>query len=249
MRRSRAVPNSHAVYPWPELRERLASCSDPFVLEVVRHGQTEANAAHRFSGATDVPLTEHGEQQARELGSRLTGTYDLAFQSPLSRSRRTLELALAASDAAVSEVVEDDRLAERSLGVLEGLDSRPIPEYEAGDFDYAPEGGEPYSSVARRVLSFLADLGALASGARTTVAGIGLHPRRSDARSRSGAAGRDGRPGHPHCAICERGGHELRALPASGARVSEQRPVSRLAARHSVRGRHGAPALEGGSSE
>jgi 2,3-bisphosphoglycerate-dependent phosphoglycerate mutase len=164
MRRSRAVPNSHAVYPWPELQERLASCSDPFVLEVVRHGQTEANAAHRFSGATDVALTEHGKQQARELGSRLIGTYDLAFHSPLSRSRRTLELALAASDAAVLEVVEDDRLAERSLGVLEGLDSRPIPEYEAGDFDYAPEGGEPYSSVARRVLSFLADLGAEAAG-------------------------------------------------------------------------------------
>ena len=34
----------------------------------------------------------------------------------------------------------------------------PIPEYEDDDFAYAPEGGEPYSSVARRVLSFLADL-------------------------------------------------------------------------------------------
>jgi probable phosphoglycerate mutase len=151
------------VYPWPELQERLASCYEPFVLEVVRHGQTEANAARRFSGATDVRLTEQGERQARELGSRLTGTYDLAFHSPLSRSRRTLELALAASQAEVAEVLEDDRLAERSLGVLEGLDIRPIPEYEAGDFNYAPEGGEPYSSVARRVLSFLADLAAAAA--------------------------------------------------------------------------------------
>jgi probable phosphoglycerate mutase len=163
MRRSRAVPNSDGVYSWPELQERLAGCSEPFVLEVVRHGQTEANAARRFSGAKDVRLSEQGERQARELGSRLTGTYDLAFHSPLSRSRRTLELALVASQADVGEVLADHRLAERSLGVLEGLDIRPIPEYAAGDFNYAPEGGEPYSSVARRVLSFLADLGAAAT--------------------------------------------------------------------------------------
>jgi 2,3-bisphosphoglycerate-dependent phosphoglycerate mutase len=166
MRRSRAVPNSDGVYSWPELQARLAACTEPFVLGVVRHGQTEANAARRFSGATDVRLSEQGEREARELGFRLTGTYDLAFHSPLSRSRRTLELALSASQADVVEVLEDERLAERSLGVLEGLDIRPIPEYAAGDFNYAPEGGEPYASVARRVLSFLADLGAAAGAER-----------------------------------------------------------------------------------
>jgi broad specificity phosphatase PhoE len=156
---------STAVYPWPELEERLAACSAPFSLDVVRHGQTEANAARRFSGSSDVPLTEQGERQARELGSRLSGRYDLAFHSPLSRSRRTLELAFAASEATARELVEDPRLAERSLGVLEGRHSMPIPEYEAGDFSYAPEGGEPYTSVTRRVLSFVADLGSVADRA------------------------------------------------------------------------------------
>jgi len=49
--------------------------------------------------------------------------------------------------------------------VLEGRPTMPIPEFEQGDFGYAPEGGEPYASVARRVLSFLADLGSVvASG-------------------------------------------------------------------------------------
>jgi len=150
---------STRVYPWAELEQRLASCSGPFALDVVRHGQTTANAERLFSGASDVGLTSLGEQQARELGSMLSGRYDLAFHSPLTRSRRTLELALASSTASAEAVIEDGRLAERSLGVLEGRPSMPIPAYERGDFAYAPEGGEPYSSVARRVLSFLADVG------------------------------------------------------------------------------------------
>ena len=157
---------STGVYEWSEIEEKLASCSSPFALEVVRHGQTEANADRRFSGASDVPLTDLGERQARELGSKLGGPYDLAFHSPLARSRRTLELALDAGGVRVGEVIEDERLAERSLGVLEGLRSRPIPEYERGDFQWSPEGGESYCSVTHRVLSFLADLGAAAAGRR-----------------------------------------------------------------------------------
>lgn len=156
---------STRVHSWPELEARLASCSQPFALDVVRHGQTEANAERLFSGASDVSLTSLGEEQARELGSKLTGLYDLAFHSGLERSRRTLELALASSVASVGSVIEDGRLAERSLGVLEGRPSMPIPEYERDDFAFAPDGGEPYSSVTRRIRSFLADL-ACAAGQR-----------------------------------------------------------------------------------
>ena len=154
---------SSQVYRWPELEDKLASCHEPFTLDLVRHGQTEANAERRFSGAADVDLTELGERQAREMGSRLTGRYDVAFHSSLTRSRRTLELALGSSEAQAESVIEDARLAERSLGVLEGRPTMPIPQYEAGDLTYAPEGGEPYASVAQRVLSFLADLGCAAS--------------------------------------------------------------------------------------
>ena len=156
---------SSTVYPWPELEERLESCRGRFALDVVRHGQTEANAARRFSGAGDVELTELGHHQAHEMGSRLSGRYDMAFHSSLSRSRLTLELALGSSDATAECVIEDGRLSERSLGVLEGRQTRPIAEYEQGDFSYAPEGGEPYTSVAQRVLSFLADLADLADAA------------------------------------------------------------------------------------
>ena len=152
------------MYGWAELEQKLASCRGPLELDVVRHGQTEANADRRFSGASDVRLTERGEQQAREMGARLTGYYDLAFHSSLGRSRQTLELALASSEAAADSVIEDGRLAERSLGGLEGQKSKPIAEYEQDDFAYAPEGGEPYTSVTQRVLSFLADLADVAAG-------------------------------------------------------------------------------------
>lgn len=155
---------SSRLHPWPELEERLAACHSPFQLDLVRHGQTEANAGRRFSGASDVPLTERGEQQARELGSRLRGRYDMALHSSLGRSRRTLELAIASPEVRAESVVEDARLAERSLGVLEGRQAVAIPQYEQGDFAYAPEGGEPYASVTQRVLSFLADLGCAATG-------------------------------------------------------------------------------------
>ena len=154
---------SSRVHPWPEIEEKLAACQSPFQLDLVRHGQTDANAGRRFSGASDVPLTERGEQQARELGSRLRGRYDMAFHSSLARSRRTLVLAMGSPEVEADCVVEDARLAERSLGVLEGRPAVPIRQYEQGDFAYAPEGGEPYTSVAQRVLSFLADLGCAAT--------------------------------------------------------------------------------------
>ena len=146
------------MHPWPELEEKLASCRSSFELDLVRHGQTDANAERRFSGASDVRLTARGEQQARELGSRLSGRYDMAFHSPLARSRRTLELAIGSSGVEAESVLEDARLAERSLGILEGRQAMPIPQYEHGDFAYAPEGGEPYTLVTQRVISFLADL-------------------------------------------------------------------------------------------
>ena len=155
---------SSTVYPWPDLEERLESRREPFALDVVRHGQTEANAARRFSGAGEVELTELGQDQAHQMGSRLSGRYDMAFHSSLSRSRVTLELALGSSEATAESVIEDARLSERSLGVLEGRQTRRIAEYEQGDFSYAPEGGEPYTSVAQRVLSFLADLADAATG-------------------------------------------------------------------------------------
>ncbi|MBI0382368.1 histidine phosphatase family protein, partial [Streptomyces albiflaviniger] len=66
-----------------------------FVL--VRHGETVWHAENRYAGRTDVPLTEHGHQQAAELGAWAAGRrLDAVLSSPLSRARLTAEPAAAA---------------------------------------------------------------------------------------------------------------------------------------------------------
>jgi broad specificity phosphatase PhoE len=76
----------------------------------------------------------------------------------MERSQKTLEIALKEGKVNLENLLVDKRLNERSLGVLEGQRSRWIPEYEAGDLNYAPPEGESYLEVAQRTLSFLLDL-------------------------------------------------------------------------------------------
>jgi broad specificity phosphatase PhoE len=63
-------------------------------LWLARHGETGWSLAGRHTGRTDVPLTARGERQAAALGERLRGAdFALVLASPLSRARRTAELA------------------------------------------------------------------------------------------------------------------------------------------------------------
>lgn len=145
---------------WDKLAARIAAQStEPVItLDLLRHGETTRNAEGLISGATDVPLTPHGRQQARDAGSALRSRYDVAFSSQLERSVETLALALEAARAKADARVIDRRLAERSLGDLEGLPSRPFPAWDAGDLTWAPPRGENYLVVVQRILSFLLDL-------------------------------------------------------------------------------------------
>lgn len=140
-------------------------------LDIFRHGQTVANADRVVSGLSDVPLTERGREEAQRIGHILDGVYAAAFHSSLSRSRQTLAIAMAASTAQVRSVIEDERVAERSMGVLEGQPIQPLRAYDEGDLHWAPTGGEPYIGVAARVISFLLDLqdAARTSGGRLRV--------------------------------------------------------------------------------
>jgi probable phosphoglycerate mutase len=147
------------------LRKEFARPRASFVVEAFRHGESINNALGLVSGGLDIPLTVLGEEQASALGAQLTGRYDFAFHSGMSRSDRTLSLALAASSASASRVRLDERLRERKLGALEGRPSISLPPYDNGDLLYAPQGGEAYISVARRVLSFLLDLARFAEKA------------------------------------------------------------------------------------
>jgi len=60
---------------------------------LIRHGATAFSAADRFSGATDVPLSEEGERQAARLGQRLAHEPIAAlYSSPLQRALQTAAL-------------------------------------------------------------------------------------------------------------------------------------------------------------
>ena len=60
----------------------------------IRHGETAWSLSGQHTGRTDLPLTEHGEKEARTLAERLSAVdFARVFTSPLQRARRTSELA------------------------------------------------------------------------------------------------------------------------------------------------------------
>jgi broad specificity phosphatase PhoE len=61
---------------------------------LARHGQTVWSLTGQHTGLTDLPLTQRGEQEARDLGKRLAGlTFEKVFTSPLQRAARTCDIA------------------------------------------------------------------------------------------------------------------------------------------------------------
>lgn len=91
---------------------------------LVRHGETAWSLSGQHTGLTDLPLTERGERNARELGRRLAGLhFARVFTSPLRRASRTCEL------AGFGQVAEFDRdLVEWDYGRYEGLRTAEILE-------------------------------------------------------------------------------------------------------------------------
>ena len=93
-------------------------------LVLLRHGESTWNRENRFTGWTDVDLSERGLSEAREAGRLLadTGlTFDAAFTSVLKRAIRTLWLTLETMDLVWIPVHRDWRLNERHYGALQGL--------------------------------------------------------------------------------------------------------------------------------
>ena len=96
-----------------------------YTLVLLRHGESAWNLANRFTGWTDVDLTEAGRRQARTAGALLRDggfEFDVAFTSVLKRAIRTLWIALDEMDRMWVPVHRDWRLNERHYGALQGLD-------------------------------------------------------------------------------------------------------------------------------
>jgi broad specificity phosphatase PhoE len=88
---------------------------------LARHGETEWNRIGRWQGATDIPLSDVGRQQARALAERLFGQpIRRVYASHLSRARETAEIIVTTLGLS-GPVSIDPRLRERGYGCFEGL--------------------------------------------------------------------------------------------------------------------------------
>jgi len=139
------------------------------MIYLVRHGQTEFNAAGRWQGQVDSPLTALGRQQAARVGLTLRGLTDptdlAIFSSPLGRARDTA-LLIAAAIEAVDEIHVDPRLMEIGMGAWDGLTTYEIdmewPNARDGLdrfewFFHSPDG-ETHEVFADRLTQALADI-------------------------------------------------------------------------------------------
>ncbi len=91
---------------------------------LLRHGESVWNEENRFTGWTDVGLTENGQKEAQSAGELLKSEgyeFDVAFTSVLKRAIKTLWIALEELDRMWIPVRHSWRLNERHYGALQGL--------------------------------------------------------------------------------------------------------------------------------
>jgi 2,3-bisphosphoglycerate-dependent phosphoglycerate mutase len=96
-------------------------------LVLIRHGESSWNLENRFTGWTDVDLTEKGIIEARQAGQLLQKegyTFDLAYTSVLKRAIRTLWIVMDEMDLMWLPVYRSWRLNERHYGALQGLNKK-----------------------------------------------------------------------------------------------------------------------------
>jgi broad specificity phosphatase PhoE len=119
------------------------------VILLVRHGQTEANAAGLLLGRADPPLTDLGRRQAAASAAALAGVTRVVT-SPLSRARQTAE-----AFGPRVRVEVDERWTELDYGDFEGRPVNDVPSSTwqrwRRDASYSPPGGESLAALGRRV--------------------------------------------------------------------------------------------------
>jgi 2,3-bisphosphoglycerate-dependent phosphoglycerate mutase len=112
-------------------------------LVLLRHGESTWNKENRFTGWTDVDLSDRGRTEARDAGRLLTeGGYifDIAYTSVLKRAIHTLHIALEGLDQVWIPEIKSWRLNERHYGALQGLNKA----------ETAAKHGEAQTKIWRR---------------------------------------------------------------------------------------------------
>ncbi|MER6419869.1 histidine phosphatase family protein [Streptomyces sp. NPDC001137] len=122
-------------------------------LLLVRHGETEWSVSGQHTSWTDLPLTQHGEEQAKSLAPLLSQrTYALALTSPLGRAIRTAELAGITGTFVEPDLHEWDYGAYEGVTTVEIHRTRPDWDLWTDGVPPGPDGhpGESPEQIGRR---------------------------------------------------------------------------------------------------
>lgn len=133
-------------------------------LILLRHLQSQWNKENKFTGWTDVLLSEEGIEKASIIADKLMAEpIDLVFTSPLVRNKNTAELVLKYLNRPdIVDIKIDKAFDERNYGVWQGLDKDAVKQ-KYGEEEYRrlrrswtgkPEGGESLQDVYERVVPY-----------------------------------------------------------------------------------------------
>jgi 2,3-bisphosphoglycerate-dependent phosphoglycerate mutase len=134
----------------------------PGTLVLVRHGQSIWNLQNRFTGWTDVPLTDKGRAEARQAGKLVKEiAFDRAYTSKLQRAEESLQLMMQSYGKKLP-VRRSKALNERHYGLLQGLNKAETARRLGEDlvhrwrrsWDVAPPGGESLKQTAARTMPY-----------------------------------------------------------------------------------------------
>jgi len=132
-------------------------------LVLVRHGESEWNKLGKWTGWTDVDLTQKGIEDAKRAGEALGDiNFDKAYVATLKRSTKTLDVILKVLNQENIQVIEDAAVNERDYGDYTGKNKWEVQK-EIGDiefqklrrsWDYPTPHGESLKQVYERIIPF-----------------------------------------------------------------------------------------------
>ncbi len=134
------------------------------MLILIRHGQSVWNAENRFTGWTDVGLSQKGVGEAERAGDLLSEIrFGVVHTSGLIRAQRTAEIIMSRNTVSGKiPVIKDQRLNERHYGDLQGLNKAETAERHGAEqvhiwrrsYDVPPPGGESLKMNAERTIPY-----------------------------------------------------------------------------------------------
>ena len=132
-------------------------------LILLRHLESQWNLENRFTGWTDVSLSERGVKDAEEVAEKISGKkIDVVYTSPLERNKGTASLILKHLGLEDLPIILNKALDERNYGELQGLNKDEVKKQYGKDqvrlwrrsWDQTPPGGESLKDVFERVVPF-----------------------------------------------------------------------------------------------